>query len=236
MGLLSADIRASGNGASGRRFVAKDIFYDNGPNGSPTRLLNLNEQPAWSAEYNGWGEIVRVHVDQVDNPRRLQGQYEDYESQLFYNLHRYYIAGTGQFASQDPLGLLGGTNLYAYAPNIWSWIDPLGLLCQYLRKRLRAIEELAENAGNSGLRTALTPRQLRQLGEAFVGEGYTVARGRNGELWLISQDGKRLFRSPTTKSSDFARTGKQANFHQRSNTNQNWFDEGSVSNVHVHSK
>ena len=45
-----------------------------------------------------------------------------------------------------------------------------------------------------------------------------------------------MFRSPTPKSSDFARTGVQANFHQRPTANNDWFDAGSVSNVHLHVK
>ena len=32
----------------------------------------------------------------------------------------------GRFVSQDPIGLLGGDNLYQYAPNPVDWIDPLG--------------------------------------------------------------------------------------------------------------
>jgi RHS family protein (fragment) len=30
--------------------------------------------------------------------------------------------------NQDPIGLLGGENLYAFAPNTGSWIDPSGNL------------------------------------------------------------------------------------------------------------
>ncbi|ECA5091598.1 type IV secretion protein Rhs, partial [Salmonella enterica subsp. enterica serovar Menston] len=32
-----------------------------------------------------------------------------------------------RFVSQDPIGLSGGLNLYQYAPNPLSWVDPLGL-------------------------------------------------------------------------------------------------------------
>jgi len=39
----------------------------------------------------------------------------------------YYDPDIGRFISQDPIGLLGGVNLYQYAPNPVSWIDPLGL-------------------------------------------------------------------------------------------------------------
>ncbi|ECA8973296.1 RHS repeat-associated core domain-containing protein, partial [Salmonella enterica subsp. enterica serovar Omuna] len=44
-----------------------------------------------------------------------------------YNLFRYYAPECGRFVSQDPIGLAGGLNLYAYAPNPLRWIDPLGL-------------------------------------------------------------------------------------------------------------
>ncbi|MGC7960449.1 RHS repeat-associated core domain-containing protein, partial [Salmonella enterica] len=44
-----------------------------------------------------------------------------------YNLYRFYDPDIGKFISGDPIGLAGGINLYAYAPNPLSWIDPLGL-------------------------------------------------------------------------------------------------------------
>ncbi|WP_188150891.1 RHS repeat-associated core domain-containing protein, partial [Teredinibacter waterburyi] len=46
------------------------------------------------------------------------------------NRHRYYNPGTGQFISQDPIGLLGGVNCYQYAPNPVHWVDPFGLSCK----------------------------------------------------------------------------------------------------------
>ncbi|MMG18754.1 RHS repeat protein, partial [Salmonella enterica subsp. enterica] len=60
-------------------------------------------------------------------PLRLPGQYFDDETGLHYNLFRYYAPECGRFVSQDPIGLRGGLNLYAYCPNPLTWIDPLGL-------------------------------------------------------------------------------------------------------------
>ncbi|VAW71421.1 Rhs-family protein, partial [hydrothermal vent metagenome] len=65
--------------------------------------------------------------EEIENNLRFQGQYFDEETGLHYNRHRYYNPGTGQFISQDPIGLLGGVNNYQYAPNPVGWTDPLGL-------------------------------------------------------------------------------------------------------------
>ena len=43
------------------------------------------------------------------------------------------------FTQQDPIGLLGGSNNYRYAPNPVAWVDPLGLTCK--EEVLRRIEE-----------------------------------------------------------------------------------------------
>ncbi|WP_366526432.1 RHS repeat-associated core domain-containing protein [Pseudomonas sp.] len=32
----------------------------------------------------------------------------------------------GRFTTPDPIGLLGGLNLYQYAPNPIGWVDPWG--------------------------------------------------------------------------------------------------------------
>ncbi len=58
---------------------------------------------------------------------RFQGQYFDEETGLHYNRFRYYEPESGRFINQDPIGLLGGVNLFAYAVNPIGWIDPLGL-------------------------------------------------------------------------------------------------------------
>jgi len=49
------------------------------------------------------------------------------ETGLVYNLARYFDRESSQFCSADPIGLSGGTNLYAYGLNYINWTDPLGL-------------------------------------------------------------------------------------------------------------
>ncbi|WP_269474382.1 RHS repeat-associated core domain-containing protein [Providencia stuartii] len=58
---------------------------------------------------------------------RFQGQYFDKETGLHYNTFRYYAPDLGRFTQQDPIGLAGGLNLYQYAPNPLTWVDPWGL-------------------------------------------------------------------------------------------------------------
>lgn len=37
------------------------------------------------------------------------------------------LADAGRFVNQDPIGLIGGANLYVFAPNTNKWLDVLGL-------------------------------------------------------------------------------------------------------------
>ncbi|STQ89881.1 RHS repeat-associated core domain-containing protein [Iodobacter fluviatilis] len=100
--------------------------------GTPQTLSDENGEIAWSAEYKAWGEAQVVISEAaktagINNPIRFQGQYFDEESGLHYNRHRYYDPEIGRFISSDPIGLMGGFNTHAYAPNPTGWIDPLGL-------------------------------------------------------------------------------------------------------------
>ncbi|MCX8748392.1 RHS repeat-associated core domain-containing protein, partial [Snodgrassella sp. B3088] len=63
---------------------------------------------------------------QIQQNLRYQGQYLDRETGLHYNTFRYYDPDIGRFTQPDPIGLLGGFNLYQYAPNGLMWIDPWG--------------------------------------------------------------------------------------------------------------
>ena len=74
-------------------------YYHNDPNGCPTRLLDTAGEIVWAAQYGGWGSLEQLHLNRVDNPIRLQGQYQDWETGLHYNRYRYYDATVGQLPS-----------------------------------------------------------------------------------------------------------------------------------------
>ncbi|MDR5834406.1 RHS repeat-associated core domain-containing protein, partial [Caballeronia sp. LZ034LL] len=92
-------------------------FYQNDPNGAPVRLRNANGEIVWEVHYGVTGQVDHVGTERIEQPIRLQGQYEDYESGLRYNRHRYFDPQTGNFISQDPIGLAGGINPYQFALN-----------------------------------------------------------------------------------------------------------------------
>ncbi|WP_198370197.1 RHS repeat-associated core domain-containing protein [Roseomonas rosulenta] len=112
---------------------ARILFHHTEPNGFPTRLVAQDGSIAWSGRLGPWGACEDEQAVAADNPIRLQNQYCDAETGLHYNRHRYYDPLAGMFLSRDPIGLLGGSDLHAYAPNVLLWIDPLGLNCTVYR-------------------------------------------------------------------------------------------------------
>ena len=101
--------------------------YHNDHIGTPRELTDELGQLVWSASYDAYGRVSQLRADKTDNRIRFQGQYEDGETGLYYNRFRYYDPEVGRYIGKDPIGLLGGSNPYAYTSNPVNWVDPLGL-------------------------------------------------------------------------------------------------------------
>jgi len=95
--------------------------------GTPFELVDDSGRAVWSVRYRAWGSVFAKIASDIDQPLRMQGQYEDRETGLHYNRFRYYDPHVGRFLTQDPIRLAGGENLYQYGPNPTWWIDPMGL-------------------------------------------------------------------------------------------------------------
>lgn len=107
--------------------------------GTPQGLTDIRGRVVYTCEYDAYGKLRDERFLQDENtgerlltiryPLCFQGQYEDEESGFFYNLKRYYDPTVGRYITQDPVGLMGGLNPYAYVDgNPVGWVDPLGLL------------------------------------------------------------------------------------------------------------
>ncbi|ORF22682.1 hypothetical protein BGI03_00070 [Snodgrassella alvi] len=103
-------------------------YFHTDLNGMPEELTDEAGEIVWECSYQLWGKpIQEIAHREIQQNLRYQGQYLDRETGLHYNTFRYYDPDTGRFTQPDPIGLLGGINLYQYAPNAFIWIDPYGL-------------------------------------------------------------------------------------------------------------
>jgi len=76
--------------------------------------------------YDAWGN---VEAGASEAGYSFTGREWDPETSLYYYRARYYNPTAGRFISEDPFGLAGGTNLYAYVLNQPTGIvDPAGLM------------------------------------------------------------------------------------------------------------
>ena len=118
--------------------LTKIYHYHSNHLGTPQELTNQDGDVIWLSYDRAWGgSFETIYKPQfIDNwaiseselqPIKFQGQCLDVETGLHYNRFRYYDSDVGMFVSRDPIGLLGGDNVFSDAPNPVEWIDPLGL-------------------------------------------------------------------------------------------------------------
>ncbi|MJY30469.1 RHS repeat protein, partial [Salmonella enterica subsp. enterica] len=110
-------------------------YYHTDVTGTPQEVTAADGTLVWAGYIRGFGENAADISNSgayFHQPLRLPGQYFDDETGLHYNLFRYYAPECGRFVSQDPIGLVGGINLYQYGSNPLSWIDPWGLTGTYI--------------------------------------------------------------------------------------------------------
>lgn len=104
-------------------------YYVTEQPGHVTELVNQNNQVVNRYEYTPFGESISA-TEQVLQPFRFAGREFDSETGLYYNRARYYDPALGRFISEDPIGLEGGVDPYAYAGNDpVNFSDPSGTDC-----------------------------------------------------------------------------------------------------------
>jgi RHS repeat-associated protein len=102
-------------------------YYATDHPGNVLGLFNASNQVVSQYRYDPWG-TVQWQSDPTFNTLRYAGRYYDWDTGLYHNRNRWYDSHVGRFISEDPLGLEGGINPYAYAANNpVDLTDPFGL-------------------------------------------------------------------------------------------------------------
>ncbi len=92
----------------------------------PVLITNAARAVMWRAEWLPWGAPHAV-TGTLAQPARFPGQWFQLEAGLHYNWHRHYDPTLGRYLQPDPLGVVPGPNVFAYANNDpLSQVDPKG--------------------------------------------------------------------------------------------------------------
>jgi len=119
-------------------------------------LVNSNDQVVNTYQYDPFGCIEQAN-ESVSQPLRFTGREYEPETGLYYYRARYYDPELGRFLSEDPIGLAGGINLYAYVGN-----DPVNARDPY--GLYDPGDDLYYYVGSIGL----------ELNATWIRRGYTV--------------------------------------------------------------
>ena len=166
--------------------LVKIYYYHCNHLGTPQELSDEKGDVIWLSYDRAWGgSFDSLYKQQfVDNfavkenelqPFKFQGQSLDIETGLHYNRFRYYDSDVGMFVSRDPIGLLGGDNVFSYAPNPIQWIDPLGLksTTKTNNGKCPSINFLAKDSVTSRWVTTLTGKHPDEVETYLINQGFT---------------------------------------------------------------
>lgn len=109
------------------RRAGKMYYFAQDLTGNVLGLIDTAGAVVARYEYSPYGELLSS-TELFANPYQFKGREWDREARLYFVRARYYDPHLGRFISEDPIGLAGGINLYAYAMGdpVNGW-DPSGL-------------------------------------------------------------------------------------------------------------
>jgi RHS repeat-associated protein len=103
-------------------------FFSTESDGTVNALIRKSDRTVVAQyKYTPWGEL-EVDSTNVASDLRWKGLLYDRETELYYMRARYYDPKSRRFISEDPIGLEGGINVYAFAGgDAVNGSDPSGL-------------------------------------------------------------------------------------------------------------
>jgi len=92
-------------------------FYVHDHLGSTRGVYNADKTQYAAFEPTPYGEVYASTGSVSDITRGYTGHDWDDAAELYYAPHRYYAPGLARWITRDPLGMVDGPNIYAYAQN-----------------------------------------------------------------------------------------------------------------------
>jgi len=98
--------------------------------GTPLIQTSSSGAVVWRAEHAPYGDVFAFRAGAaVHQPLRLPGQIAQDRIEPHYNVFRWYRSSWGRYTQSDPIGILGGKNVFSYVvANPIHSIDRLGLV------------------------------------------------------------------------------------------------------------
>jgi RHS repeat-associated protein len=111
-------------------------------------------------EYGPFGEPIRATgLMATENPFRFSTKFTDHETDLLYYGYRFYNPSMGRWPSRDPIGELGGLNLYAFVGNSpVVYFDVDGRLSE------RACQTAVDNGLQNNAKAKATMAEMKKRG------------------------------------------------------------------------
>jgi RHS repeat-associated protein len=159
--------------------------------GTPTHAYDSKGEKIWEREIDCYGKVRKLQGEKDFCPYLYQGQSVDIETGLAYNRFRYYDNESGSYLSQDPIGLMGGVNLYCYVNDPNAWIDIFGLAGKVNPVDLKTVNSVSRPS-NADLvnRTSQIHDILPEASQGYktTAVGYATDASGKGYLLVSSSD------------------------------------------------
>jgi RHS repeat-associated protein len=172
-------------------------YYLNNYLGTPVLMTDDQGMIVWEADYKPFGGTYINPNSEVINNFRFAGQYFDEETGLHYNWYRYYDPKTGRYLIPDPIGLVGGINLYAYVRNNpINRVDPFGFAEYFVMWTTSAITDPTGVAGGMKVEGTIVSFELdkynrhpaRNFEGSFPGASFPFPVSKTSNVAIFKDD------------------------------------------------
>ena len=158
--------------------IASSLLYLYDGNGNVAALVDpVTTESAAAYEYSPFGKTLVAHGPLADaNPFRFSAKYTDTETGLVYYGYRYYESELGRWINRDPVGEVGGVNVYVFIENdAMENTDYLGL------RSVKSIQCIV-GAPIKGKLNPTTKERVREY-QRLLMLGGCLAEGEDDGVW-----------------------------------------------------